>query len=68
MQLIGVSFKLDLGNCANPNGERERSISATLLRTWRENGIESVFSISAEKFSIHANVSQKEVGWICLSF
>ena len=66
--VIGVNFKLDLGSRANPNGKRERSISAALLRTWRQNGIESVFSISSKKLSIHANVSQKEMGWVCLSF
>ena len=68
MQLIGGNLFRDLGNHANPNGKRERSISTTLLRARCEDGIQSVFSVSAEELSVHANVSQKEVGWIRLSF
>ena len=67
MQSVGGNLLQDLVDHANPNGERKRSIFTTLLRTWRQNGIESIFSISAEKLSIHANVPQKKVGWIRLS-
>ena len=68
MQSVGGNLLQDLADHANYNGERERSIFTTFLRTWRENGIESIFSIPAEKLSIYANVSQKEMGWLCLSF
>ena len=67
MQSIGGNLLQDLDNHADFDGKRKRSIFATLLRTWRPNGIESIFPISAEKLSIHANVPQKKVGWIRLS-
>ena len=58
----------DLGNRANFNDKGERDISATFLRTWRADGTEPVFSVSAEELPVHAYVSQKEVGRIRLSF
>jgi hypothetical protein len=56
-----------LGDHADFNGKRERGISATLLRAGSEDGTQSLFSVSSKGLSIHAHVSQKEMGWIRLS-
>ena len=67
MQSVGGNLLQDLGNYANHNGKRERGISTTFLRAGSEDGTQSLFPISSKRLSIHAHVSQKEVGWICLS-
>ena len=67
MQSIGGNLLQDLGNYADFDGKRERGISATLLRAGSEDGTQSLFPISSKRLSIHAHVSQKKVGWICLS-
>ena len=68
MQSIGGNLLQDLDkNHANPNGKRERGISATLLRARSKDGTQSLFSIPSKRLSIHADVPKKKVGWICLS-
>ena len=68
MQSVGGNLLQDLGKRhANPNGKRKRGISATLLRAGSEDGTQSLFPISSKRLSIYAHVSQKKVGWICLS-
>ena len=67
MQLIGGNLLQDLGNYANHNGKRKRGISTTFLRAGSEDGIQSVFSVSAEELSVHADVPKEKVGWIRLS-
>ena len=67
MQSIGGNLLQDLGNYANHNGKRERGISTTFLRARSEDGTQSLFSISSKRLSIHANVPQEKVGWLCLS-
>ena len=51
-------------NHANPNGKRERGISATLLRAGSKDGTQSLFSIPSKRLSIHADVPKEKVGWI----
>jgi len=68
MQSVGGNLLQDLGNHADFNGKGKRNIFTSFLRARREDGIQSVFSVPAKKLSIHANVSQEEVGWICISF
>ena len=67
MQSIGGNLLQDLGNCANHNGKRERGISTTFLRAGSEDGTQPLFPISSKRLSIHAYVSQEEMGWIRLS-
>ena len=67
MQSIGGNLLQDLGNYANHNGKRERGISTTFLRARSEDGTQPLFSISSKRLSIHANVPQEKVGWLCLS-
>ena len=67
MQSIGGNLLQDLGNYANHNGKRERGISTTFLRARSEDGAQSLFSISSKRLSIHADVPQEKVGWLCLS-
>ena len=67
MQSIGGNLLQDLDNYANHNGKRERGISTTFLRAGSEDGTQSLFSISSKGLSIHAHVSQKEMGWLRLS-
>jgi len=67
MQSIGGNLLQDLGNYANHNGKRERGISTTFLRAGSKDGTQSLFPISSKRLSIHAHVSQTEVGLICLS-
>jgi len=67
MQSTGGNLLQDLGDHADFNGKRERSISTTLLRAGSEDGTQSLFSVSSKGLSIHAHVSQKEMGWIRLS-
>ena len=67
MQSIGGNLLQDLDNHADFDGKIKRSISATLLRARSEDGTQSLFSISSKRLSIHAYVSQKEMGWIRLS-
>ena len=67
MQSIGGNLLQDLGDHANHNGKRERGISTALLRAGSEDGTQSLFSISSKGLSIHAHVSQEEMGWIRLS-
>jgi len=69
MQSTGGNLLQDLGERhANPNGKRERGISATLLRAGSEDGTQPLFPISSKRLSIHADVPKKKVGWLCLSF
>ena len=67
MQSVGGNLLQDLGNNANHNGKRERSISTTFLRAGSEDGTQPLFPISSKRLSIHADVPKKKVGWICLS-
>ena len=67
MQSVGGNLLQDLGNYANHNGKRERGISTTFLRAGSEDGTQPLFSISSKRLSIHANVPQEKVGWLCLS-
>ena len=67
MQSVGGNLLQDLGNYANPNGKRERGISATLLRAGSEDGTQSLFSVSSKRLSIHADVPKEKMGWLCLS-
>ena len=68
MQSIGGNLLQDLDKqYANPNGKRKRGIFTTLLRAGSEDGTQSLFSVSSKGLSIHAHVSQKEMGWIRLS-
>ena len=67
MQSIGGNLLQDLGNYANHNGKRERSISTTFLRAGSEDGTQSLFSISPKRFSIHADVPKEKMGRIRLS-
>jgi len=67
MQSIGGNLLQDLGNYANHNGKRERGISTTFLRARSEDGTQPLFSISSKRLSIHADVPQEKVGWLCLS-
>ena len=67
MQSIGGNLLQDLGDHADVDGKRERSISTTLLRARSEDGTQSLFSISSKRLSIHAHVSQEKMGWVCLS-
>ena len=67
MQLVGGNLFRDLGNHANPNGKRERSISTTLLRAGSEDGTQPLFPISSKRLSIHADVPKEKMGWLCLS-
>ena len=67
MQSIGGNLSQDLDNYADFDGKRFGSLCKTHLRTWRENGIESLFSIPAKWIPIHAHVSEEEMGWICVS-
>ena len=68
MQSIGGNLLQDLGKRhANPNGKRERGISATLLRAGSEDGTHPLFPISSKRLSIHADVPKEKVGWLCLS-
>ena len=67
MQSIGGNLLQGLGDHADFNGKRKRSVSATLLRAGSEDGTQSLFSISSKRLPIHANVSQKEMGRIRLS-
>ena len=67
MQLIGENLLQDLDNHADFDGKRKRSVSATLLRARSEDGTQSLFPIPSKRLPIHAYVSQKKVGWICLS-
>ena len=67
MQSIGGNLLQDLGDHADFDGKRERSISTTLLRARSEDGTQSLFSISSKRLSIHAHVSQEKMGWVCLS-
>ena len=68
MQSIGGNLLQDLGNYANHNGKRERSISAALLRAGSEDGTQPLFPISSKRLSIHADVPKEKMGWVCLSF
>ena len=68
MQLVGGNLLQDLDNRANFNDKGERDIFTAFVRTWRADGTEPVFSVSAEELPVHAYVSQKEVGRIRLSF
>ena len=67
MQSVGGNLLQDLGNYANHNGKRERGISTTFLRAGSEDGTQPLFPISSKRLSIHAYVSQEEMGWIRLS-
>jgi len=67
MQSVGGNLLQDLGNYANHNGKRERSISTTFLRARSEDGTQPLFSISSKGLSIHADVPKEKVGWLCLS-
>ena len=68
MQSTGGNLLQDLGKRhANPNGKRERGISATLLRAGSEDGTQPLFPISSKRLSIHADVPKKKMGWLCLS-
>ena len=67
MQSVGGNLLQDLGNYANHNGKGERGISTTFLRAGSEDGTQPLFPISSKRLSIHANVSQTEMGWLCLS-
>ena len=68
MQSIGGNLLQDLDkNHANPNGKRERGISATLLRAGSKDGTQSLFSIPSKRLSIHADVPKEKMGWFCLS-
>ena len=67
MQLIGGNLLQDLDNYADFDGKRERGISATLLRAGSEDGTQPLFSISSKRLSIHADVPQEKMGWLCLS-
>ena len=68
MQSVGGNLLQDLGKRhANPNGKRERGISATLLRAGSEDGTQSLFPISSKRLSIHADVQKEKMGWLCLS-
>ena len=68
MQSVGGNLLQDLDKRhANPNGKRERGISATLLRAGSEDGTQSLFPISSKRLSIHADVPKEKVGWLCLS-
>ena len=68
MQSVGGNLLQDLGKRhANPNGKRERGISATLLRAGSEDGTQSLFSISSKRLSVHADVPKEKMGWLCLS-
>ena len=68
MQSVGGNLLQDLDKrYANPNGKGKRSISATLLRAGSEDGTQPLFPISSKRLSIHAYVSQEEMGWIRLS-
>ena len=68
MQSVGGNLLQDLGKRhANPNGKRERGISATLLRAGSEDGTQPLFPISSKRLSIHADVPKKKMGWLCLS-
>ena len=67
MQSVGGNLLQDLGDHADFNGKRERGISTTFLRAGSEDGTQSLFSISSKRLSIHAHVSQKEMGRIRLS-
>ena len=68
MQSTGGNLLQDLDKqYANPNGKRERSISATLLRAGSEDGTQPLFPISSKRLSIHANVPKEKMGWLCLS-
>ena len=68
MQSVGGNLLQDLGKRhANPNGKRERGISATLLRAGSEDGTQSLFSVSSKRLSIHADVPKEKMGWLCLS-
>ena len=68
MQSVGENLLQDLDKrYANPNGKRERGISATLLRAGSEDGTQPLFPISSKRLSIHADVPKEKVGWLCLS-
>ena len=67
MQSVGGNLLQDLGNYANHNGKRERSISTTFLRAGSEDGTQPLFPISSKRLSIHADVQKEKVGWLCLS-
>ena len=68
MQSVGGNLLQDLGKRhANPNGKRERGISATLLRAGSEDGTQPLFPISSKRLSIHADVPKEKMGWLCLS-
>ena len=68
MQSVGGNLLQDLGNRADFNDKGERNISTAFVRTWRADGTEPIFSVPSEELSVHAYVSQKEVGRIRLSF
>ena len=67
MQSTGGNLLQDLGDHADFNGKRERGISTTLLRAGSKDGTHSLIPVSSKRLSIHAHVSQKEMGWIRLS-
>ena len=67
MQSVGGNLLQDLGNYANHNGKRERSISTTFLRAGSEDGTQPLFSVSSKGLSIHADVPKEKMGWLCLS-